>query len=203
MSVTAVFEATGMHFSKFANCCHVMILRRRGRSINIGDRTQFIGKPILLLARNFRFPLGAGCILRPSLKSNGLGIQHPVIFYTLREGAELIIGEDVGISGGTFCAATSITIGKSTLIGANTTIVDTDFHPLGTLSRRENRLAETHSAAVTIGENVFIGTGSIILKGVNIGNNSVIGAGSVVSRDIPSNVIAAGNPCVVIKNLPS
>jgi maltose O-acetyltransferase len=54
---------------------------------------------------------------------------------------------------------------------------------------------------VLIGRNVFIGARSTVLKGVEIGDNSVVGAGSVVSSDVPPNVIAAGNPCVVIRTL--
>lgn len=54
---------------------------------------------------------------------------------------------------------------------------------------------------VVIGRNVFVGTGSIILKGTVIGDNTVIGAGSVVSGTIPADVIAGGNPCRVIKSL--
>ena len=54
---------------------------------------------------------------------------------------------------------------------------------------------------VTIGKNVWIGSGSIILPGVSIGDNSIIGAGSVVNKDIPENSIAVGNPCKVIKKI--
>ncbi|HWT65859.1 MAG TPA: DapH/DapD/GlmU-related protein, partial [Terracidiphilus sp.] len=55
------------------------------------------------------------------------------------------------------------------------------------------------AAPVRVGRNVFIGTGSIVLKGVEIGDGSVIGAGSVVTKSIPANCIAAGNPCKVIR----
>ena len=203
MKLGIVFNAITLYLSAFAVRCHVMILRQRGRSITIGGNPRYFGKPILMLKKNTRFHMGSNCVLRSSFKSNALGIRHPIIFCTLEEKAELIIGDDVGISGGTFCAATSIRIGKSALIGANTTIVDTDFHPIGAIDRLENRMDKTRRAAISIGENVFIGTGSTILKGVNIGDNSVIGAGSVVTKDIPSNVIAAGNPCVVIRRLSS
>jgi acetyltransferase-like isoleucine patch superfamily enzyme len=54
---------------------------------------------------------------------------------------------------------------------------------------------------VVIGDNVWLGVNSVVLKGVTIGKNSVIGANSVVTRDIPPNVIAAGNPCKVIKQI--
>ncbi len=54
---------------------------------------------------------------------------------------------------------------------------------------------------VVIGDNVWIGMNCVILPGVNIGNNVVIGAGSIVTKDIPSHVVAAGNPCKIIKNI--
>ena len=54
---------------------------------------------------------------------------------------------------------------------------------------------------ITIGKNVWIGAGVIVLPGVNIGDNSVIGAGSVVTKDIPENVVAYGNPCRVIRTI--
>jgi acetyltransferase-like isoleucine patch superfamily enzyme len=76
--------------------------------------------------------------------------------------------------------------------------VDSDFHgyPLD-----ENKPAK--SAPVDIGDHVFIGARTIILKGVKIGNRSVIGAGSVVTTDIPENCLAAGNPARVIRLFPT
>ena len=59
----------------------------------------------------------------------------------------------------------------------------------------------TRVSNVTIGDNVFVGAGTIVLPGVSIGNNVVIGAGSVVSRDIPDNCVAVGNPARVVKSL--
>ena len=91
-----------------------------------------------------------------------------------------------------------IKIGANTLMGTNVTIYDSDFHELHP-GKRFTGVPET--AGVSIGENVFIGSGVTILKGVQIGNNSVIGSGSVVVNSIPENVIAGGNPCRVIKSL--
>ena len=62
--------------------------------------------------------------------------------------------------------------------------------------------APGQAAPVKIGNNVWIGGGSILLPGVTVGDNVVIGAGSVVTRDIPDNVIACGNPCRVIRDNP-
>jgi len=104
------------------------------------------------------------------------------------------------MSGGAICSAQSVTIGEGTLLGANVVIADTDFHPIVPEGRRYSH-ADVAVAPVTIQENVFIGMNSLILKGVVIGANSVIGAGSVVTKSIPANVIAAGNPCRVLKPL--
>jgi len=177
-----------------------LILIRRGRNISIGSGLALSGVPILILTKNSQLTIGSNCTLLSSLTSNGLGIQHPIIFYTLRGGSKIVIGNSVGISGGSFCAATSIRIGDNSILGANVTIADSDFHPVNPEMRRSGSKAVA-SAAVTIGSNVFIGTGCTVLKGVTIGNDSVIGAGSVVTRDIPVGVVAAGNPCVVIRNV--
>jgi len=77
-------------------------------------------------------------------------------------------------------------------------ISDFDWHNLDPAMRRMDCIS---SAPVVIHDNAFIGVNSIVWKGVTIGKNSVIGANSVVTRDIPDNVIAAGNPCKVIKSI--
>jgi maltose O-acetyltransferase len=79
--------------------------------------------------------------------------------------------------------------------------MDTDFHPLSPVNRISAKAEDASCAPVFIGRNVFVGANSLILKGVTIGDNSVIGAGSVVTSSIPENVIAAGNPCRVIRAL--
>ena len=90
-----------------------------------------------------------------------------------------------------------ITIGDNVFIAPNVCIV-TEEHAMDVKQRLEG-LEYTHP--VTIGNNVWICTGAIILPGVTIGDNSVIGAGSVVTKDIPANSLAVGNPCRVIRTL--
>ncbi len=85
-------------------------------------------------------------------------------------------------------------------IGANSTICDTDFHPLNPLEREKAPTAGL-SRPIIIEADVFIGMNVLILKGSHIGHGSVIGAGSVVSGDIPAGVIAAGNPARVIRDI--
>jgi len=82
-------------------------------------------------------------------------------------------------------------------IGNNVTLAPR-VHVLAHDASTKNELNYTKIGLVEIGNNVFIGAGSIILPGVTVGNNSVIGAGSIVSKNIPENSVAAGNPCKVI-----
>jgi acetyltransferase-like isoleucine patch superfamily enzyme len=120
----------------------------------------------------------------------------------MRKHARIVIGTNTGISGSTICAADSIRIGSDCLIGSGVMIVDNDFHAIDPRNRRSNcNHADIASAPIIIGNNVFIGAQSIILKGVSIGDNSVIGAGSVVRASIPENTIATGNPAVSIRSI--
>ena len=90
-----------------------------------------------------------------------------------------------------------ITIGNNVMIAPNVCII-TEEHAMDVKQRTEG-LEYTHP--VTIGDNVWICTGALILPGVTIGANSVIGAGSVVTKDVPPDSLAAGNPCRVIRKL--
>ena len=126
-------------------------------------------------------------------------MNHPVVLRTLTSEAKILIGERVGISGGSFCSAKEIQVGNDCLIGADVLIADTDFHPLRPSERHDSQKAFAEAKPVRIMENVFIGSRVIVLKGVTIGAGSVIGSGSVVTQDIPAGCIAAGNPCRVIR----
>ena len=90
-----------------------------------------------------------------------------------------------------------ITIGNAVLIGPSVQIY-TAMHPT---DWQERASGKEFAKPVTIGDNVWIGGAAVICPGVNIGARSIIGAGSVVTRDVPPDVFAAGNPCKVIKRL--
>ena len=90
-----------------------------------------------------------------------------------------------------------VKIGNNVLFGPNVQIY-TATHPIDT----ELRIAlQEYAKPIEIGDNCWIGGGAIILPGVRIGKNSIIGSGAVVTKDIPDNVIAAGNPAKIIKKL--
>jgi acetyltransferase-like isoleucine patch superfamily enzyme len=93
-------------------------------------------------------------------------------------------------------SALSVEIGASTMLAAGVYITDADWHDIYDRTQAIGR-----SAPVKLAANVWVGDGATICKGVQIGENSIIGAGSVVTSDIPANVIAAGNPARVVKEL--
>ena len=165
-----------------------------------GKQWSFDGVPIIQKHRGSAMQFGSGLSLRPSVRSNPLGANHPVILCTWKSRAVLEIGSDFAMTGGSLCAATGIKIGDRVNIGANTTILDTDFHPLDPETRRVHP-QEASNAPVVIKDDVFIGMNCLILKGVTIGEGSVVGAGSVVTRDVPSRVIVAGNPAIIVREL--
>ena len=92
-----------------------------------------------------------------------------------------------------------MTIGERTWIGPGLQLY-TACHPLDAATRTAPRPLES-AEPITIGDDVWLGGGVIILPGVTIGDEAVIGAGSVVTHDIPSRVVAVGNPCRVIRQL--
>ena len=90
-----------------------------------------------------------------------------------------------------------VTIGSRTMFGPNVQIY-TATHPLNYIERSAGR---EYAKRIVIGEDVWIGGSAVICPGVTIGDRSVVGAGSVVTKDVPANVFAAGNPCKVIRSI--
>lgn len=165
-----------------------------------GKGWKFYGRPILQKHRKSIMQFGSHLQLRSSSGSNPLGANHPVILCTWKPGATLIIGNRFGMTGGSIIAAESIFIGNNVTVGANTTIMDTDFHPLELAQRRINP-QNARTAPIVIEDDVFIGMNCLVLKGVTIGKGSVIGAGSIVTKSIPAGVVASGNPAKVVRRI--
>lgn len=118
-------------------------------------------------------------------------------------GAQLTLGDDVGISGASLWAHQSITLGSRVKVGADAVIVDSDCHSLDHQFRAVEPDDVEHKlcAPISIGDDVLIGARSIILKGVTIGPRSIVGAGSVVTCSIPADELWAGNPAHFIRSL--
>ena len=160
------------------------------KEIHLGKGIRFYGKSYFLKSKNAHFQIGDNCTFRSSPLSNLIGVNRPCIISAF-EDSRVIIGNNCGFSGTVIGGFKEVVLGENVRCGANTLITDSDWH------LDDFRTSEPQ--AVFIGDNVWLGVNVIVMKGVIIGENSVIGAGSVVTRSIPPNVIAAGNPCVVIK----
>lgn len=107
------------------------------------------------------------------------------------------IGDHVLLSPGVrISAANAISIADSCMLASHAYITDSDWHGI-----YDRSLPPAEKSFVRLEENVWIGDSAIVCKGVTIGKNSIIGAGSVVTSDIPPNVVAAGNPARVVKEL--
>ena len=137
--------------------------------------------------------VGESCVFNSSSSSNHIGMNRNCSVSTLKKGASVLIGNNVGFSSSNINAFLRITIGNNVRVGANCVIMDGDFH------LDDPRTGPP--APIVIEDNVWLGYGVIVMKGVTIGANSVIGANSIVTKDIPANVVAAGSPCKVIRNI--
>ena len=129
--------------------------------------------------------VGEGCYIEPPFHAN-LGGGHVHLGKYVYANFNLTMVDD-----------THIYVGDYTMIGPNVTVA-TAGHPI--LPELREKLYQ-YNMPVRIGRNCWIGAGAVILPGVTIGDNSVIGAGSVVTKDIPENVVAVGNPCRVLRKI--
>ena len=129
--------------------------------------------------------IGENCYIEPPLHSNWGG-KHCHFGDSVYANFNLTLVDD-----------THIFIGSHTMLGPNVTIA-TAGHPILPELREK---AYQFNCPVHIGKNCWLGAGVIVLPGVTIGDNSVIGAGSVVTKDIPENVVAVGNPCKVLRQI--
>jgi len=154
----------------------------------------------LALSKESRLKIGDNCTLRSKTKENPVGITKKVSIGVAKN-AELIIGDNCGFSGTSIYAAKSVIIGNFCNFGGNTFIWDTDFHPLDFGDRRIHKVEAIKTAPIVIGNDVFVGANTIILKGVTIGDRAIIGAGSVVTKSIPPDEIWAGNPAKFIRKI--
>lgn len=136
--------------------------------------------------------------INSSYSSNPVGVGYRTAFY-LSPKANITIGSNVGITNSLFYARKSIVIEDNVLIGGGCQIYDSDFHSLDYFERIHNGDNQVSDQNVHVKEGAFIGTSSIILKGVTIGSRSIIAAGSVVTKSVPPNEIWGGNPAKLIR----
>lgn len=179
-----------------ANIVNQVHLSKHG--VNVKVKTY--GKIKFKLAKTSSIKIGSGTTIRSHWRSNPSGGGQQRSIFTLKDGASLEIGNNVGISNSTVYCRERIVIEDNVLVGVNCVIYDTDCHSIDYNQRLAGEEGAKH-APVVIREGAWIGGHCIILKGVTVGTHSVIGAGSVVTKDIPDYELWAGNPARFIKKL--
>lgn len=142
------------------------------------------GLPYVSRGTNSKIVFGQNAQIYSRERSNPLALDHASTFIVY-DNAEIIIGDNFSCSGAIIIAKTKVTIGDHVMIGANTRIYDTDFHPTDPVLRREHPTRGAKSLPVQIGSDVFIGCHVHVLKGVTVADNSVIPAGTIVWEDFP------------------
>lgn len=141
------------------------------------------GEKRAALLREMFAEIGDGCYIEPPLHANWGG-RHVHFGKHVYANFHLTLVDD-----------TDIYVGDDTMFGPNVTVA-TAGHPILPALREQ---VYQYNMPVFIGRNCWIGAGAILLPGVHIGDGTVIGAGSVVTKDIPANVVAVGNPCRVLR----
>lgn len=129
--------------------------------------------------------IGENCYIEPPFHANWAG-HHVHFGKGVYANFNLTLVDD-----------THIYVGDYTMFGPNVTVA-TAGHPILPESRQQGY---QYNAPVHIGKNCWLGSGVIVLPGVTIGDNVVVGAGSIVTKDLPDNVVAVGNPCKVLREV--
>ena len=172
----------------------------RHQGIEVRGKVHVYSKPCIVRWGNPSIVIEDGVILDSDPIHNN-SIMRPCRI-SVTGPAQLSIGRNTGLSGVRIGCEKSIKIGNNVWIGANVTIYDTDFHPIQAEARvKQNGITDAPHAPVNIGKQCWIGANSTILKGVEIGDKTIVGAMSLLNRSLPENVLAAGVPAKVIKDL--
>lgn len=186
--INLIFKRTCLFFWRIINYASMLFWK-----VKFFGNCNFYGKTIFRTLPNTSVSIGENCTFNSSHRSNLIGVYSPCMISTIKRGAIIEIGKNCGFSGTVIGCAKHIKLGNNVRCGANTMITDSDWHT--------DDYRTGYDKEVIIEDNVWLGYGVKVLKGVHIGKNSLIGAGSIVTKDIPANVVAAGNPCKIIKKI--
>jgi acetyltransferase-like isoleucine patch superfamily enzyme len=163
----------------------------RGKSEKVGARLRIEQLPYI----SGKGHIEIGDDVYISGKINVAFCDHLKMDARLRVGSHTFIGH-----GSSFVIAKEVTIGDHCLIAAGVSFFDNDGHPLDAALRHDNQpITPKDVAGIIVGNDVWIGVGSTILKGVHIGNRAIVGARSVVTKDVPPDTIIAGNPARILR----
>ena len=201
----------GLHNQRKVTAGHkiktLLLKLKYGKQLQSNGAIRILGRlPVLKLPGSSKITLGSKVVLNSDDNHSNTALTYRCTLVCGLHG-QIEIGDNTMMNGTSITAYEKVVIGKNCQMASCSFITDTDFHPVNPQIREREAMGYkvdhnvVNKKIVTIGNNVWIGWGVIILKGVTIGDNSIIAAGAVVVHDIPSNVVAAGNPASVVKSL--
>ena len=198
----ALVHAWSMLARSVSTTFHSFFFRLRLRLLgcSYGSGTKADGRVFISCLRRGTIVIGRNFMINSAFRSNLVGITNNAVFQAL-DGGRILIGDNCGFTSTVISSRSEIRIGNHVTIGANVRIFDHDFHSLDPEDRRERAkdAAGCRTQPVRIGNDVFIGTNAMILRGVSIGDRSIIGAGAVVRiAEIPPDSIVTGNPATIV-----
>lgn len=165
--------------------------------VEAGPGVRYTGKTYIR-SHGGDISIGAGTIFVSDTRVNLVGLMNPTILDTLK-GGHISIGKDCGFSSVVISSKSNVKIGDRVLVGGNVRVFDHDYHSLDYSKRGTcDDIKYVRTSPIEIGDDVFIGTGAIILKGTKIGDRSVVAAGSVVfGLEVAADSLVKGNPATV------
>lgn len=187
---------------------HISIYYKRLKfsfwNVNYGKNMKVVGRLRLRMTQDASILIGDNFLAFSGFNST-IDSGHKNVLSAIG-GAKIIIHDNVGITSTSIYCQKRVEIGNHVLIGADTIIMDTNFHSMdyairGTGKEGPKYADTVRTSPVIIGDNVFIGTRCVINKGVSIGEGAVIAAGSIVCKNVPAWEVWGGNPAQFIKKI--
>lgn len=194
--IPAIYDRILCVWARAASCSRSWILNRLW-GVHAGPGVRYTGKTFIR-SHGGDISIGAGTIFVSNPRINLVGLMNPTILDTLKGGC-ISIGKNCGLSSVVISSKSSVKIGNRVLVGGNVRIFDHDYHSLDHSKRGTcDDIKDARTLPIEIGDDVFVGTGAIILKGTKIGDRSVVAAGSVVfGLEVGADSLVKGNPAMV------
>lgn len=175
-----------LSYALYSPLCWILL---KLKSVKNNGACFFCGFPVI--RNDGSIHVGRHCRFMSKTTGNPIGLSHPCMLTASSNNSIIRIGDNCSFSGVSIWCFESIIIGNKVRVGANCLIMDGDAH--------QDDPRSGYNRPIVIEDNVWLGGNVVVKKGVTIGRNSVIGMNSVVTKDIPANCVAIGNPCVVVR----
>lgn len=184
-------------FNGILNRLFVFFLKIKHKNLIIGKNSRIDWSSYIDISNN-SCEIGDNVTIQSFPKGYHVGIPFPASLLIDVKGAKIKIGNNSSLHGCYIHAQNEIRIGNKCAIASGVNIIDSNGHRLNSPDRNKHR---DTPKKILIGDNVWIGVNSVILKGTVIGNNSVVSAGSIVKGNFPENSLISGNPAIIIDKL--